>query len=73
LKREIDLKRGKTPFEFGIWAHFFARIHGQKNRAFRFNSSESAHALPVGFPLQSLAHGSSELCQGIACGNSLGS
>jgi hypothetical protein len=28
---------------------------GQKNQAFRCKSSESADALPAGFPLQSLA------------------
>jgi hypothetical protein len=49
-------------------ARFFARSRAKKP-GFPLQVLGSADALPVGFPLQSLAHGSSETSRIIACGN----
>jgi hypothetical protein len=41
--------------EIRIWARFFTRLEQAKKPGFPLQVLGSAHALPVGFPLQSLA------------------
>jgi hypothetical protein len=54
-----------------LFGRIFLPAAGQKNRAIRSNSSESADALPAGFPLLShCAAAAQKQFPGIAAGNS---
>jgi hypothetical protein len=63
----------KKKIRIEFWAHFFWRASpAKKNRAFRYKSSEAPMRFLWAFRYYPLRSGSSELCHGIAAGNSVG-